>query len=229
MQQHKTIEFGSVQYWDDQYKSKPSTTYDWLQSYATLKPFMDKHVDRGHRILMVGCGNSLLTADMHADGFVNIVSTDVSAACIEQMNELHKDRPELKFEVADVTDMSQYKSHTFDTIIDKGTLDALCCSDTPREQCYRMVCEMNRLLKPAGKYLCISFGMPSRRLQFMQYASVPFKITDEPIMPGETNPHYVYTCEKLGDFDDGVRRQVLDTMVQADADENSKYASKKKR
>ena len=38
-------------------------------------------------------------------------------------------RPELKWEVMDVRDMTSYESNFFDLIIDKSTIDALLCGE----------------------------------------------------------------------------------------------------
>lgn len=59
--------FDSVHYWDERY-SYEVTSYDWYQSYSTLKvilePFLKKNGnnDIDKEILIAGCGNSSNTS-----------------------------------------------------------------------------------------------------------------------------------------------------------------------
>ena len=153
---------------------------------------------------------------MYNDGYHHIVSTDISPACIKQMAELHKDIPSLVWSVADVTDMKDYANGDFDTVIDKGTLDAISCSDHAREVIFKMVSEMSRILKSTGSFLCVSFGRPQWRLPYIQHSSIPFKIDVEPIRPGETSPHYFYTCIKEGEVDKEAWLKMLPDWIAAD-------------
>ena len=50
------------------------------------------------KILVVGCGNSSLSADLYDVGHHDITNIDISDMVIRQMNEKHlKDRPNMKF------------------------------------------------------------------------------------------------------------------------------------
>ena len=54
---------------------------------------------------------------------------DISKVCIDHMTERNGiNRPEMKWEVMDVRSLT-YENEQFDMIIDKGTLDAMLCSD----------------------------------------------------------------------------------------------------
>ena len=79
------------------------------------------------KILNLGCGNSLLAEELYDKGFKNVYNIDISPVVIEQMSLRNSiKRPELKWEVMDVRNMS-YLSNFFDLIIDKSTIDALLC------------------------------------------------------------------------------------------------------
>jgi len=39
------------------------------------------HIPKTARILMVGCGNSVLSEEMVADGYRSIINIDISARC----------------------------------------------------------------------------------------------------------------------------------------------------
>jgi len=67
---------------------------------------------------------------MYDNGFKNQVNIDISSVVIEQMLERsRKSRPDLIYQVADVTNMPQYEDNSFDIVIDKSTIDALLCGD----------------------------------------------------------------------------------------------------
>ena len=61
------------------------TYYDWYCGYPELKNVFEKcyNLDKCAKILMIGCGNSKLSEDMFDDGYINIVSTDISDVVIE--------------------------------------------------------------------------------------------------------------------------------------------------
>lgn len=84
--------------------------------------------------MIVGCGNSKLSQQMYEAGYKNIINIDISPSVIAQMTEKF---PHMIWEVMDGTNMT-YKDHTFDCIIDKGTLDALIAGKN-FEICYDLM------------------------------------------------------------------------------------------
>ena len=59
------------------------------------------------KILMLGCGNANFSADIYDHGFRNITNVDFSEVVINQMAQKNaKTRPEMTWQVADVTNMS---------------------------------------------------------------------------------------------------------------------------
>jgi len=84
------------------------------------------------RILQVGCGTSELSEKIYDSGFANITNVDIDAPTIEEMQKRHQDaRPEMQWLVADMTDTSAVfpAGECFEVAIDKGTLDAMLCTD----------------------------------------------------------------------------------------------------
>ena len=68
-----------------------------------------------------------MAEELYDKGFKNVYNIDISPVVIEQMSLRNSiKRPELKWEVMDVRNMS-YLSNFFDLIIDKSTIDALLC------------------------------------------------------------------------------------------------------
>ena len=64
---------------------------------------------------------------MYDEGYTYITNNDLSPSCIKHMKEKNEMRAEMEWEVMDIRDMS-YGDNTFDMILDKATLDTLCCS-----------------------------------------------------------------------------------------------------
>ncbi|XP_044974263.1 EEF1A lysine methyltransferase 4-like isoform X1 [Hordeum vulgare subsp. vulgare] len=167
-------DFGAAAYWDARYSS-PSTGgkggvggfFDWYQSYPALRPLLRACVPASSRVLMLGCGNSLLSEDMVKDGYQNIVNIDISSVVIEHMKEKHMDIPQLTYMQLDVRDMSFFGDGSFDCIIDKGTLDAMMCGDDAPHGAYKMLTEVARLMRPGGIYILITYGAPKERLTLL--------------------------------------------------------------
>jgi len=124
--------YGDKHYWDKRYaKSGIDGSFDWLESYETLKGLLAEFMPRTDmRILVLGCGNAEFSEDLYDAGFHNQVNVDISPVCIEQMVERNSElRPEMEFRVMDITDMGELESNSFDIAIDKSTIDALLCGD----------------------------------------------------------------------------------------------------
>lgn len=122
-------DFQTQEYWDKRYAAEqPDEDFDWFKTYKELKPIFDELIgDRNKRVLMLGCGNSTLTADMVADGYVNITNLDYSGIVIEKMRARH---PTQDWRVMDVRRLYENADSlgglgSWDVIIDKGTMDAL--------------------------------------------------------------------------------------------------------
>ncbi|KAK0552494.1 hypothetical protein OC846_002898, partial [Tilletia horrida] len=173
-------EFQTLEYWDRRYVAKAAQgeeTFEWFKGYAEIKNVLDELIsDKNARILMLGCGNSGLSADMTADGYKNITNLDFSTVVISQMKERH---PDQDWRVMDVRKLREHSdelggSGSWDVIIDKGTLDALMAekgsvwspSETVLENVAAEVEGVLDLLKPGtGRFLYLTFGQAARILR----------------------------------------------------------------
>ncbi len=87
--------------------------------YSELCGIIEKYVKLTDKTLMVGCGNSTLSADMYDVGHDCITNIDISDVVIKQMAEKNaKDRPQLKFVKMDMLQVtlnskSIYLTHKF--------------------------------------------------------------------------------------------------------------------
>ncbi|XP_040380230.1 EEF1A lysine methyltransferase 4 isoform X2 [Oryza brachyantha] len=153
----RTNDYGAAAYWDARYSSSSSSSggggggvefFEWYQTYEALRPLLRARLPTSSRVLMLGCGNSLLSEDMVKDGY-------------EEM---------------DARDMSYFGDETFDCVLDKGTLDAMMCGDDAPLGASKMLAEVARLLRPGGIYMLITYGTPKERLQLLYQAGFHRKI-----------------------------------------------------
>lgn len=115
---------------------------------------------------------------MYDDGYTEIMNVDVSQNAVEQMLERSKEtRPNLKYKTADITDMTEcFEDKSYDVILDKGTLDTMLCYEKPTVIGAKVLKEVQRVLKPGGTYISISFASPDIRLKTLQQNFLQFDI-----------------------------------------------------
>ena len=123
-----------------------------LFSLDDLLPTLEPLIAKDDRLLIVGCGNAPFSPDLYAAGYTDLVNFDRSKIVIERQRRLH---PHMRWEVMNAMAM-KYDDESFDCVIDKSVIDTMLCSaDGPR--CARaMIGEIQRVLKPRGRYVCIS-------------------------------------------------------------------------
>lgn len=201
--------YGDPQYWDKRYKNNEGSMFDWLEDYNALKPLIQDLVENSDaKILILGCGNANFSEDLYDDGYHNVYNIDISSVVIEQMTERNKERTHMKYEVMDVCDI-KYPDGYFDIAIDKSTIDALLCGDNAYIKVAQMMREVQRVLKPGGVYMAISYGKPESRaihferehlaLSLKQYILYPVEAKSEE--EKEEKSHYIYVCTKLPEAD----------------------------
>ncbi|XP_058075960.1 uncharacterized protein LOC131224686 isoform X3 [Magnolia sinica] len=181
--------YGDRSYWDNRYSQDPRP-FDWYQKYSALSPLLDLYVRRDGRILLVGCGNSVLGEDMVSDGYQDVVNIDISSVVIDAMQKKYLDCPELKYIKMDVRDMNAFESGSFDAVIDKGTLDSLMCGHNAQQNAAKMLEEVGRILKDRGIYVLITYGAPCYRLPLLREpCSWTIKLHVIEKLGSETSPH----------------------------------------
>lgn len=125
---------------------------------------------------MVGCGNAVMSEDMVKDGYENIMNVDISCVAIEMMRRKYEHIPQLKYLQMDVRDMGFFLDDSFDSVIDKGTLDSLMCGTDAPISASQMLGEVSRILKPGGIYMLITYGDPTARMSHINRPSYNWKI-----------------------------------------------------
>ncbi|CAH2059889.1 unnamed protein product [Thlaspi arvense] len=110
------------------------------------------------QILVPGCGNSRLTEHLYDAGFRDITNVDFSKVVISDMLRRNiRTRPELRWRVMDITKM-QLADESFDTVLDKGALDALMEPEVGTKLGNQYLSEAKRVLKPGGKFICLTLA-----------------------------------------------------------------------
>ncbi|GLJ40376.1 hypothetical protein SUGI_0830870 [Cryptomeria japonica] len=171
-----TYNYGDAAYWDNRYLEEGGS-FDWYQRYAHLRPFVRSYIPPSSRILMVGCGNAVMSEDMVKDGYEEIINTDISAVAIHMMQKKYEKVPQLKYVQIDVRDMSCFSNEYFNSVIDKGTLDSLMCGANAPISAARMLEEVSRVLKPGGVYMLITYGDPRVRMPHLNVPCYNWTIT----------------------------------------------------
>jgi SAM-dependent methyltransferase len=153
---------------------------------------------RSLRYLIVGCGNSELSAHMWLDGFRHLVSVDYSEIVIQKMKLLYESEnmKELAdtFKVADCREMNDTPDGTYDVIIDKGTLDALLCGSESNKHQAALLLEIHRVLKRGGVFILITYGQTTSRLSYLERPKFSWDVSHVPLGP----TRFLYACVKRG-------------------------------
>ncbi|XP_028112483.1 EEF1A lysine methyltransferase 4 isoform X3 [Camellia sinensis] len=170
-----TYNYGDALYWDARYIQEGGS-FDWYQRYSALGPFVRKYFPTSSRVLMVGCGNAVMSEDMVKDGYEDIMNIDISSVAIEMMRRKYEHIPQLKYMQMDARDMSFFPDESFDGVIDKGTLDSLMCGTDAPISAAQMLGEVSRLLKPGGIYMLITYGDPTVRTPHLSRPVYNWKI-----------------------------------------------------
>jgi ubiquinone/menaquinone biosynthesis C-methylase UbiE len=64
-------QYGDPSYWNKRYTQYAGSTFDWLETYASLKSLLINYLKADSKILILGCGNALFSEEMYDDGFKN--------------------------------------------------------------------------------------------------------------------------------------------------------------
>ncbi|XP_050685415.1 eEF1A lysine and N-terminal methyltransferase homolog isoform X2 [Leptidea sinapis] len=150
-------EFSDKDYWNKFFKKRGNKAFEWYGEYLELSEHLHKYIKSADNVLITGCGNSSLSADLYDIGYKNITNIDVSEVVIRQMNAINCSRHTMKFTCMDATDMS-FNNEEFSVVLDKGTLDALMPdeSEDTLARIDKYFSEIKRVLKLGGRFVCIS-------------------------------------------------------------------------
>eukprot|EP01040_Poterioochromonas_malhamensis_P007524 gene7524-8119_t len=176
------VNYNSKDYWEKRYEGNESQkkatttsdTYEWYVKFESFSHFLRRDIQTYFpdntisdlSTYIPGCGNSTLAEDLHAvefPGMRQIVASDFSQNIIQQMKERTKlmKLEGIGYKEANVFDIKNEKSETYNIILDKGTLDAIASSkeDNTKKQeenIRKYFTEMWRILRKEGVFILIS-------------------------------------------------------------------------
>ncbi|PWN98828.1 S-adenosyl-L-methionine-dependent methyltransferase [Tilletiopsis washingtonensis] len=204
---HSNEAFQTQEYWDARYAREADGDFDWFKTYADIRDIVHELIpQRNARILMLGTGNSTLSADMFADGYSDITNIDFSGVLIERMRAR---QPETKWLEMDIRDLKTRAdelggAESWDVVLDKATLDALMATkpdesvwDPPaivKENVAKEVDGVLHVLKPKGVFLYLTFGQPHFRRPLLQREA--WQIETRTLGEQDMFPYYFYICRK---------------------------------
>jgi hypothetical protein len=78
-------DYGNPSYWENRYTEQEGKTFDWLENYSAVKPYIERFFQESKEIktLVLGCGNAEYSEDMYDDGYHDIHNIDISPVVIE--------------------------------------------------------------------------------------------------------------------------------------------------
>uniref|UniRef100_A0A1B6FY48 Methyltransferase type 11 domain-containing protein n=1 Tax=Cuerna arida TaxID=1464854 RepID=A0A1B6FY48_9HEMI len=152
-----TTDFTQIDYWNSFFKKRGKKAFEWYGEYPELCGILHKYIRPRDKILVIGCGNSSLSSDLYDVGYKQIMNIDVSGVVIKQMKAKSKNRPGLEYQRMDATNTT-FVDGEFNVVLDKGTLDAMMPDSSPEtlERIDKLFAEVDRVLAPLGRYVCVS-------------------------------------------------------------------------
>lgn len=158
-------DFTSKENWDKFFTIRGSDdAFEWYAEWDQLRDLLVPLLQElsssspSLQILVPGCGNSSLSEHVYDAGFQSITNIDFSKVVISNMLRRNvRDRPHMRWRVMDMTQM-QIVDETFDVVLDKGGLDALMEPEQGSKLGNDYLCEVNRVLKPGGKFICLTLA-----------------------------------------------------------------------
>lgn len=172
-------DYSSEAYWDRRYASGERSGHEWYFDYETLAPLLHillpeapRGEEAGWSALEIGCGDVPLAPDLAEDTHfadAEVFAVDFSGSVVRSMRQRERDRCSLPrrrtrrvtYEVQDARALTYGDGH-FDLVLDKGTIDAMLCSDAEGYDNARQICaEATRVLRVGGCFVVISHMNPA--------------------------------------------------------------------
>lgn len=162
--------YADPKYWNERYARSKQDVYDWYGTswngeggLQKLKPFVLSFFPANiSKILNIGCGNSRFSEELADDGYQDVIAIDISQTVIDKMSKKFAARQGLTFLQMDAANMS-FENHTFDLVVEKGTLDALYAGNSALVS--KVIPEVFRILRPGAVFASFTFGKPDSRTE----------------------------------------------------------------
>jgi ubiquinone/menaquinone biosynthesis C-methylase UbiE len=200
----KTHDYGEYDYWEKRYSEK-EFLFEWYFGYKEMRDLLAKRIDKSKvkNTMLVGIGNSVFGEEMVEDQWPGvIVAVDYAKSVIQQMRARAEEKnisDKLIYQEMDCRKMT-FPNESFDVVIDKGTMDAICCGHAYKENIAAMEREISRVLVPGGVYIVFSYGKPVTRLEYMNHPEYNWDVSAELFINPHSSPpgneYFIYTMIK---------------------------------
>merc|ERR1711907_607406 len=114
---------------------------------------------------MGGAGTSTVGPSLAARGVATVHNIEQCQAAVSAMQERHGNA--CKWSCQDVTAMAE-PNDTYDFVFDKACLDAILCQEGGTRLSQLYLKQVARVMKPSGKFICISTGKQEIRQSYLQ-------------------------------------------------------------
>ncbi|XP_075058532.1 EEF1A lysine methyltransferase 4 [Mixophyes fleayi] len=192
-------------YWDSRYEEERHLPggHEWFGGYPDFAHLVRRELRAGIRGLVLGCGTSSLSVDLHKEGVSPLVSIDYSPVCIMEMEQRNAGVPDMSWMVMDARQL-QFPDGTFDLVIEKGTLDAMMVDEkdpwTVTQATANLVdevlSEVSRVLAPNGCFISITFSPPHFRTRHYAQPQYDWSVSCDSY--GRDFHYFLYTMRKGG-------------------------------
>ena len=131
---NQKVGYSSQEYWESRYQ-ETAGFHEWYCSYENLQPLLTSYISAEDSVLEIGCGDSpLLTGMLTAGHSGKLDAIDFSQSIIAKVIKDQNENPKMNdLSSCKITYLEMdareliYEQDTWDTVIDKGTLDAMLC------------------------------------------------------------------------------------------------------
>ena len=186
--------------WDSIHRT---SSREWLTSYdGALGEALNLRLAglvRHAPLLELGCGTSELAVKLYDNGWTNVTAVDVSSHAVAQAQRAWCGpgiRPGLRFEKANAKALS-FSDGSVAAVLDKGTLDAMCCGDGFDYEAQCVSSEVTRVLSPGGRWICVSLMAPEVLLPIWQRNRPEWAFVRSDRLPGGLHLYYGRTKRRF--------------------------------
>jgi len=162
----------------EQYHLQSSRREEWLLPYdgalARALSMSLAGFARSAPLLELGCGTSDLAMRLHNDGWNNVTAVDISAHAVETARRQWGSPSGLRFIRADARRLDAFEPHSFGSVLDKGTLDAICCGEGFDHEAKLVASAVERVLVPGGLWITASLMPPSVVMPLLDRSNWPY-------------------------------------------------------
>jgi SAM-dependent methyltransferase len=185
--------------------SGPCGSFDWLVPFEDLRAFLAPEwtgQPLTTPVLVVGCGNSTLGAELVGAGYRRVLNIDTEAGVVAAMWNRHRaepglvwlhgdfgrDRQLIRVDIGDA--VSLVGEAAVGVAVDKGTLDAMLCGGLASVARYLVAIRSS--LAPDGVLVIVSLYPADLLVPFLSLPGDPFRVTHRSL------PHRTAWCGLLG-------------------------------